>query len=93
MGEMFESRINILVVGVCRASMLENVLAAANPENPSAVEELYKSFILINRDGFRATRLEKGGKISGSGNYKLGFIDTAVLRNKCWFEIFFRKRV
>jgi NAD(P)-dependent dehydrogenase (short-subunit alcohol dehydrogenase family) len=44
-------RINALCAGAFRTPMLEKVFAQANPENPSTIEEIYKSHIPMNRVG------------------------------------------
>src|SRR5215210_5597440 len=44
-------RINALCAGAFRTPMLERVFKTIGPENPSNVEELYKSFIPMNRIG------------------------------------------
>ncbi|HEV7333160.1 MAG TPA: SDR family oxidoreductase [Flavisolibacter sp.] len=44
-------RLNAVCAGAFRTPMLERVFRKANAENPSAVEEMYKSFIPMNRIG------------------------------------------
>ncbi|HYH13817.1 MAG TPA: SDR family oxidoreductase [Flavisolibacter sp.] len=44
-------RVNALCAGAFRTPMLENVFTNANPNNPSAVEDIYKSYIPMNRIG------------------------------------------
>ncbi len=51
-------RINALCAGAFKTPMLENVFAKANAENPPAVEELYKSFIPMNRIGIPSEAAE-----------------------------------
>ena len=44
-------RINALCAGAFRTPMLERVFSQINPDNPSAVEEMYKSLIPMHRIG------------------------------------------
>ncbi len=44
-------RINAVCAGAFKTPMLERVLKNANPENPSVAEDMYKSFIPMNRIG------------------------------------------
>ncbi len=44
-------RVNALCAGGFKTPMLERVFSKANPGNPSAVEEMYKSFIPMSRIG------------------------------------------
>jgi len=44
-------RVNALCAGAFRTPMLEGVFMKANPEDPTAVEELYKAYIPMNRIG------------------------------------------
>lgn len=44
-------RVNALCAGAFRTPMLEKVFTKANPENPAQVEELYNSFIPMQRIG------------------------------------------